>query len=571
MNFSEIPYARPNTDAFCQAAERTIAAIESAGSAQEQLDAFAAYNKLYGNVSTMKALVHVRSETDTEDPFYICERNFFNKANPVLDQADLRVVQALMRSRFRPELEQTLGSTLFANYEIAARAAAPEIVELMQEENRLTRAYQSLAASATADFQGKTLPLQKLGFYKQSPDRAVRRAAYQAEGEFYDAHREEYDQIYDDLVKNRTAQAKRLGYENYLPLGYDRMGRNCYGQEKLAAFREQIVREIVPLVAEIKAAQARRLGVDKLKFHDDTILFPGGNALPKGTPEEIIEAGRRAYTDFSPETAEYAKVLFGNEMIDVLPRKGKAPGGYCVEIYDEKSTFIFANFNGTSADTDVLVHEGGHGFGFYRSMIQKGRPPQLLVPTADGRETHAMTMEFLLSDYYPLFYGENAQQYELEHCETSFTHIPYMCQVDEFQHIIYEQPGLTPEERNRTWLELEKKYRPWNDFDALPFYGRGAGWQRQLHIYQHPLFYIDYSLAQIVAFQFWFLWQTDKQEAWRRYLSFLDKGGTENFEELVSGAGLKLPYEPGCLKDIGQAVMEWLRAHAPEDDNNKTV
>ena len=561
MKFSEIQYVRPDLDLIKQQAEQTIQAINRATSAQEQINAFNAYNKMYGDLSTMKALVHIRSETNTEDPFYNAEREFFNHANPILDQIDQQIGQALSSSRFRTELEKEFGTVIFANYDIAARTISPKITELIQEENRLVRAYQSLNASATAEFQGETIPLQKLGFYKQHTDRGVRRSAYEAEGKFYDAHRDEYDQIYDDLVKNRTAQAKCLGHENYLPLGYDRMGRNCYGKAELQAFRAQIIEDVVPRVRQIKAAQASRLGVDCLKFYDDILLFPDGNAAPEGTPEEIIEAGKHAYTHLSPETAAYAKVLFGNEMIDVLPRKGKVSGGYCVEIYNHKSTFIFANFNGTSADADVLIHEGGHGFAFYRSMLQENRPPQLLVPMADGRETHAMTMEFLLSDYYPLFFGENAKKYEIGHCETSFAHIPYMCLVDEFQQVMYEEPHLTPRERNQIWLDLERKYRPWNDFDQLPFYGRGAGWQRQLHIYQHPLFYIEYALAQIVALQFWFLRQKDAQDAWDRYLAFVDKGGTRTFDSLVKESGLKIPYEPGCLKMVGESVATWLTTY----------
>lgn len=562
MNFSEMQYVRPDLNSIQRQAKEIVQKITQANSAQEQINAFVAYNRMYGNISTMKALVHIRSETNTEDPFYNAEREFFNQSNPILDQIEQQIGQALSGSRFRAELETTFGKVLFTNYDIAANTNSAKITELIQEENRLIRAYQSLNASAVVKFQGEPIPLQKLGFFKQSTNRSTRRAAYEAEGQFYNAHQEEYDQIYDDLVQNRTSQARFLGHKNYLQLGYDRMGRNCYRQEELTAFRAQIVDDVVPRIKQIKDAQAKRLGVDSLKLHDDALLFPDGNAAPVGTLEDIIEAGKKAYTDFSPETAAYAEVLFGNGMIDAIPRKGKVSGGYCVEIYNHKSTFILANFNGTSADADVLIHEGGHGFAFYRSMVQKNRPPQLLVPTADGRETHAMTMEFLLSDYYPLFFGKNARKYEIGHCEASFTHIPYICQVDEFQHVMYKQPRLTPAERNQVWLELEKKYRPWSDFDQLPFYSRGAGWQRQLHIYQHPLFYIEYGLAQVVAFQFWNLYRKDKQDAWERYLTFVDKGGTESFQDLVNQAGLKLPYEPGCLKEVSDAVTAWLRAHS---------
>jgi M3 family oligoendopeptidase len=228
---------------------------------------------------------------------------------------------------------------------------------------------------------------------------------------------------------------------------------------------------------------------------------------------------------------------------------------------DYKAPFIFSNFNGTSGDVDVLTHEAGHAFAGFRAMKQ-GYIHQLLSPTMEACECHSMSMEFLTSPYHGLFFGPMTRKYELAHCEESLTFIPYGCLVDEFQHRMYEDPTLTPEQRNALWLELEKKYRPWNDFEGLPFYERGAGWQRQLHIYQYPLYYIDYCMAQTVAFQFWIAYLKDKEDAWKRYLAFADKGGTATFEELVRAAGFKVPYEAGCIREIGEAIGKWLEGNS---------
>ena len=172
-----------------------------------------------------------------------------------------------------------------------------------------------------------------------------------------------------------------------------------------------------------------------------------------------------------------------------------------------------------------------------------------------------MSMEFLTAPYHHLFFGGATARYEIAHAEEALTFIPYGCMVDEFQHVMYENPTLTPEQRNQTWLELEKKYRPWTDFDGLPFYGRGALWQRQLHIYLHPLYYIDYCMAQTMAFQFWMAYLSDPKEAWARYLAFVDKGGTQTFEDLAHGAGMKVLYDEGCIREIGEAVGKWLEEH----------
>lgn len=443
---------------------------------------------------------------------------------------------------------------------IAARSFSPAIVELMQEENKLVSEYQNLYASATVEFDGKTMPLPLLGPYKQDPDRAVRKAAYEADAKFFDSHREELDTLYDKLVKVRDAQAKKMGLPNYIPLGYDRMGRNCYTAKDVAAFRDQIAEDMVPIVAKVKEAQRRRIGVEKLVFYDEPISFADGNAVPEGTPDEILAAGKKMYQELSPETAEFIGFMFENELFDVLSRDGKAPGGYCTEIADYKSPFIFSNFNATAGDVDVLTHEAGHAFEAYRAFKQE-LPSLLHSPTIEACECHSMSMEFLTAPWHHLFFGKQTDKYELGHCEDALVFIPYGCMVDEFQHKVYENPGMTPEQRNELWLSLEKKYRPWIDFDNLPFYSRGGGWQRQLHIYEVPLYYIDYCMAQTVAFQFWNLSRENYAEAWKRYMTFVDKAGTATFAELVESAGLKVPYHAGCIKEIGESISRWLEEH----------
>lgn len=560
MKLSEMPYTRPDIDAVREGLVKIAETLETAPDASAQIAAVEELNRVEGHVGTMAQLAYIRHSIDTRDAFYDKENDFIDEHMPLLEETIQRVNRALLASNHREELEKKYGKVFFLDLEIAARSFKPEMVEGMQRENKLSSDYQKLYASAVVEFDGQKLPLPKLGPYKQSPDRAVRRRAYETEAGFFDAHREELDRLYDELVQCRTEQARLLGYDNYIPLGYDRMGRNCYGPEKVAAFRGQIAADMVPLVARVKAAQAKRLGVDKLKYYDDVLLYPDGNPKPQGTADDILAAGLAMYRGLSPETAEFIEYMYENELLDVLSQDGKAPGGYCTEIYDYRAPFIFSNFNGTSGDVDVLTHEAGHAFAAFRAM-KKGYPRRLMTPTMDGAETHSMSMEFLTAPYHHLFFGDATARYEVAHAEESLTFLPYGCMVDEFQHIMYENPTLTPEQRNATWLDLEKKYRPWTDFDNLPFYGRGALWQRQLHIYLYPLYYIDYCMAQTMAFQFWMLYLKDPKEAWTRYLAFVDKGGTETFEDLAHGALMQVPYDEGAIRAIGEDVGRWLREH----------
>lgn len=560
MKFSEMPYSRPDMEALAAATTQTLEAMKAAPNAAGQIAAYDAYEKKMQTAGTMQQIAYIRHTINTKDEFYNAENDYMDEIGPKLQELSHRVNTALLESPYRAELERHYGALMFKNLEIAARSFSPAIVELMQEENKLVSEYQNLYASATVEFDGKTMPLPLLGPYKQDPDRAVRKAAYEADAKFFDSHREELDTLYDKLVKVRDAQAKKMGLPNYIPLGYDRMGRNCYTAKDVAAFRNQIAEDMVPIVAKVKEAQRRRIGVEKLAFYDEPISFADGNAVPEGTPDEILAAGKKMYQELSPETAEFIDFMFENELFDVLSRDGKAPGGYCTEIADYKSPFIFSNFNATAGDVDVLTHEAGHAFEAYRAFKQE-LPSLLHSPTIEACECHSMSMEFLTAPWHHLFFGKQTDKYELGHCEDALVFIPYGCMVDEFQHKVYENPWMTPEQRNELWLSLEKKYRPWIDFDNLPFYSRGGGWQRQLHIYEVPLYYIDYCMAQTVAFQFWNLSRENYAEAWKRYMTFVDKAGTATFAELVESAGLKVPYHAGCIKEIGESISRWLEEH----------
>ena len=560
MKFSEMPYRRVEKAVLDQIS-RLTERLTCASSAEEAEKIFMESEAISTEVQTMMSLCYIRSTIDTTDEFYAAEQEYNDELTPLLTEKSQEFSKALCASPFRGELEKKWGTLLFTNAELSMKGFAPELVPLLQEENALTSQYQKLYASAKIDFDGKVLTVAQLAPYKQSADRAVRKAAYEAEGSFFDANREQFDEIYDKLVKNRTAQAKKLGYENYLELGYIRLNRNCYGPADVARFRRQVVESMVPVVAEIKKAQAKRIGIADMKFYDDNFFYPDGNATPQGTPEELLAAGEKMYTEMSPETAEFAKLLFGNELFDVLAKPGKAPGGYCTSLPAYKAPFIFSNFNGTAGDVDVLTHEAGHAFADY--VAARTIPIlDLRSPTMEGCETHSMSMEFFTAPWHRLFFKEQTEKYEVSHAEDALIFIPYGSMVDHFQELMYTHPEMTPEERNETWLKLERQYRPYLDFEDLPFYSRGAGWQRQLHIYQYPFYYVDYCLAQSMALQFWMESVKDWKAAWKKYLKFVGMGGTRTFVDLIRESGLLSPLDDGSIAKIVEPVSKWLKENA---------
>jgi M3 family oligoendopeptidase len=364
--------------------------------------------------------------------------------------------------------------------------------------------------------------------------------------------------LYDELVHNRTAQAQALGYENFIPLGAIRMRRIGYTLEDMARFRAQIRKDVVPIVAELKKLQHARTGVADPKFYDDSFCFVEGNPQPEGTPDEILQAGKEMYHALSPDTAAFIDDLFASECFDVLSKPGKAPGGYCTSLPDYHLPFIFSNFNATADDVDVLTHEAGHAFAAWVAA-KKNYPAILEEPGMESCEIHSMSMEFLTSDYHHLFFGKQTPRYALAHAEDALFFLPYGTMVDEFQHQVYANPHWTPEQRNQAWAQLERTYRPWLDFADLPFYGRGAGWQRQLHIYELPFYYLDYCLAQSVALQFFALHLANPADAWTRYEKLVEAAGSQTYPQLIATAGLQNPFNEGTMAHIAQETGDWIR------------
>ena len=550
MKFSEIPYERPDMKQVMDNIDELTRKFSNASSADEQYAVLKEFDNVTKHSAAMYTVASIRYSINTKDEFYSKEQDFYDENMPYFSEKTQQFENAILESKFRPELEKRLGKLLFKNLEINKRCFSPEIIGDLQEENKLTSEYQKLYGSAVIEFDGKKMPLPMLGVYKESPDRAARKAAFEADANFFDSHRQEFDEIYDALVKVRTRMAEKLGYESFTQMAYDKK------------FRDNIAKYAVPAVNQVRELQRERIGVEKIHLYDNSYTFKNGNVKPHGTPEELLAAGREMYHKLSPETSEFIDLMYDNELFDVLSKDGKAPGGYCTFIDEYNYPFIFSNFNGTSGDVDVLTHEAGHAFEAYRSaLILKDRLMMEHNATMETCECHSMSMEFLTSDYHNLFFGDDTKKYELSHAEDSFCFIPYGCMVDEFQHVIYEKPNLTPDERNEVWAELEKKYRPYLDLSDLPFYGRGAGWQRQLHIYESPFYYIDYCMAQTIAFEFWLLSMKDKKDAWSRYLNFVDAAGTKSFEQVVKDADLYLPYEPDGIKKISESVLDWIKTH----------
>lgn len=558
QKFQDLPYVRPQIDQIDAEFKQLLEKLSLADSAQAQIEVIKDINNIRNHFMTMASLCSVRHTIDTTDAYYEAEQEYMDEITPLFEGLNSEFYEILLNSRYRAELENTWGKQFFNLAELQAKTFKPEIIEDLQLENKLTSQYTKLRATAKIQFDGKELNLSQMTPYAQSPDRDVRRAAQSAISGFYAAHEAEFDDIYDKLVKVRDTIAKKLGFENYVAVAYAKLSRSDYDHQMVAGYRKQVFDHLVPLTQKMRAEQKERLQLDALKFYDEDIKFLSGNAKPKGSPEEIVAAGRQMYQEMSPETHAFFEMMLESGLMDLESKAGKAGGGYCTYFNDYKMPFIFSNFNGTSGDVDVLTHEAGHAFQVYSSGHFD--MPEYYWPTMESAEIHSMSMEFFAWPWMDLFFKEETDKYKFSHIASAILFIPYGVTVDEFQHWVYENPTATPEQRKAQWRKIEAKYLPHRDYDGDAFLENGGFWFRQLHIFQSPFYYIDYTLAQVCALEFWSKSRTDRATAWQDYLRLCQAGGSQSFLGLVSLAGLHNPFKDGTLAHIVTPVAEWLNS-----------
>ncbi|PLS16456.1 M3 family oligoendopeptidase [Bacillus sp. M6-12] len=556
MKFEQYEYIRPDVKNFKENFLAVLERFESADSAAGQIEAIKEINKVRNNMNTMFNLCYIRHSIDTTDEFYKAENEYLDEIQPEVEETVSLFYRQLLNSPFRRELEEKWGNQLFALSEAQLKTISPEIIPLMQKENKLSTEYTQLMASAKIMFEGEERTLSQLQPFIESTDRNMRKNALLARIGFREEHAEKLDEIYDQLVQVRDEMARTLGFNNFTELGYYRMNRTDYNSEMVAGFREQVREYIVPLATKLRDRQLERIGVDELKHYDEGFNFTTGNAAPKGDASWIIENGRKMYEELSPETKEFFNFMIDNDLMDLVAKKGKAGGGYCTFIENYKAPFIFSNFNGTSGDIDVLTHEAGHAFQVYSSRHLD--VPEYIWPTYEACEIHSMSMEFFTWPWMELFFKEDTEKYKFSHLSNALLFLPYGVAVDEFQHFVYENPKATPKERKEYWRSLEQKYLPHRDYDGNGYLEEGGFWQGQSHIYNSPFYYIDYTLAQICAFQFWKRVMEGDKTAWNDYLNLCRQGGSKSFLELVKIANLRSPFEQGTVESVADVIDEWL-------------
>lgn len=552
MKFKDLKYEHLDLDVVKKEYDGLLNELKECKDATSFMEVFKKTNKYRSHIQTMLTLCSIRHSIDTSDEYYDKESTYLDETIPYIQAYETTFFKIVNECPFKDELD--IPDTFFKLCEYSLKTFDEKIIEELQEENKLVSEYGKLKASAKIEFEGKTYNLASIAPLMSSDDREVRKKATMAYCDFFKDNEDKFDTIYDKLVKVRDKMAKKLGFDSYIKLGYLRMNRFDYDEEMVENYRKQVRDIIVPLDSRIYKNQAKRIGVDKLECYDLSYEFKDGNPKPVGDEKVLVPLALEMYTKMSKETGEFFKKMVDDELFDLTTKPNKEMGGYCTGLLEYNVPFIFSNFNGEAGDVNVLCHEAGHALQSYLSM-KTIDIPDIIFPTMESCEIHSMSMEFFAFPYLELFFGKDSDKYKYHELAGALTFLPYGCLVDHFQHEVYKHPEMSPVERKNTWRRLEKLYKPdieYTDFDILE---RGGYFYRQGHIFQSPFYYIDYTLAQVCALQFFKRFIDNDPNYFKDYLHICSIGGTKSFVQIVKEAGLISPFEDGCLASIA-SVME---------------
>ncbi|HOT22109.1 MAG TPA: M3 family oligoendopeptidase [Sedimentibacter sp.] len=556
MKFNEYEYIRPDYNIIKEKYLNLINDFKNSATADEQYTILKKINAITNNVDTMSQLVYIRNSINTADEFYDTEKDYMDMTSPKFYGLRIEFYKQLLNSKFKEELTDKIHPQLITLAEMEIKTFSDEAIPLMQEENKLISEYDKLISSAKIEYDGKLLNLSQMQPYMESKDRRIRKEAHEKSSNFFKENETKFDLIYDKLVKIRHQIALKLGFNNFIELAYLRNGRSDYNSTDVRNFREHVLKYIVPITNELRERQAKRIGVDEFKYYDIPLNFISGNPTPKGNKDWIMERTKKMYEELSPETHEFINIMIDRELFDLETKPNKQAGGYCTFLHDYKSPFIFANFNGTQDDVTVVTHEAGHAFQTYQSRHFDA--PEYSFPTSEAAEIHSMSMEFITWPWMELFFEKDIEKFKFFHLADSLCFIPYGVTVDEFQHIVYEYPDMTPDERKKAWRDIEKKYTPYKNYDDNEFLNKGTFWFKQGHIFSSPFYYIDYTLAQICSYQFWLRFNENRKEAWEDYLKICKIGGSQSFLEILKAGNLESPFEESTINSVASKIKAYL-------------
>ena len=555
--FEDYPLNVPSAKRLEKKIGQLVQELKECGSALTAVPVIKKMNKLMESVHTDMSVIYVLATLDTTNPVYKKAQDKCDEISPLISSYVQEFNKLLAKAKYRKDLEKTFGSYLFKMIDNSLKTFDEKIIPELIKENKLSSQYDQVMGSAQIEFRGGVYNLAQIGKFAQDPDQETRREAAKALDGWLGEKEEVLGGIYSELVQVRTEIAKKLGFKNFIELGYLRLGRCDYTAKEVANYRKQIAESVIPVANKLYKVQMKNLGIKNPQYYDYNLSFKSGNPTPVGDMKYLVGVAKEMYDDMSKESSVFFNHMIDCHLMDLDARPGKAPGGYCTYFDAYKTPFIFANFNGTQGDVNVLTHEVGHGFQAYLSSSIK--VPEYRSPTLEACEIHSMSMEFFAWPYMEGFFGKDAEKYRYCHLADAIEFLPYGITVDEFQHWVYENPNATHLERCAKWREIETRYTPHKKYDELPTLNHGAYWLRQSHIFSTAFYYIDYTLAQVIAFQFLVEMEKNREKAWKKYVKLCKCGGKYPFVELLNQNKLRNPFDDGNVEKVIKPLVKILK------------
>ncbi len=551
IKFEDIPLKVPSLKNLEKKITSLTSELNEAKDLTTGLKVIRKMDNLMDKVQTEFTVISIRYSLNTTDQKISKAQDKMDEMSPYLANLINEWNKVLVKVPFRDELEKKWTKFYFQKIENSLRSFDEKIIPELVEINKLSSQYDRILGSAQIEFRGKTYNLSQMGKFTTDKDRETRKEAAIKTDEFFAEHENEIGDIYGKLVLLRTEAAKKLGFKSFTELGYLNLGRVDYDAKMVKNYRDQISECIVPVAQSLYKKQAKRIGIpfSKMVSFDYNLSFLSGNPCPNGDSAKLVKDAEEMYDEMSKESGEFFHFMEDHHLLDLEARAGKAPGGYMTYLPLYHYPFIFSNFNGTEGDVNVLTHEVGHAFQGYLSASIK--PSDFRSPTLEACEIHSMSMEFFAWPYLNKFFGTEDDKYRFKHLSEAIEFLPYGISIDEFQHWVYEHPTASHAERCEEWLKIQNKNEPHKKYiPEMKCFAHGAAWIRQSHIFGAPFYYIDYTLAQVVAFQFLVEMRKNHAKAWRKYVKLCKCGGKYPFLTLLEKNHLRNPFIDGNVKKI---------------------
>jgi oligoendopeptidase F len=436
-------------------------------------------------------------------------------------------------------------------------------IELFKEENLPIQSelavqqqqFGTITGAMTVEVDGKEYTLQQAAKFLENEDRSIRESVYRKMNERRLQDTEILNTLFNGLIEKRNTISKNAGFENYTAFRFKELGRFDYGVKECTDFQEAVKLYIMPLVDKIYTAKKLKLGLDTLRPWDLEAEPAGTRPLqPFTTATELLNKSILCFEKLDPFFADCLRKMDELKHFDLESRKGKAPGGYNCPLAESGAPFIFMNAAGQMHDVTTMVHEGGHAVhSFLAHPLPLAGFKEYPMEIA---EVASMAMELFSMEYWEVFFEnktelKRAKQHQLERTITIF---PWIATIDKFQHWIYSNPVHSTVERNKKWMEiLEEFSSPVIDFSGLEKY-RETAWQRQLHLFEVPFYYIEYGIAQLGAIGMYRQYKSDQQQALQNYCNALSLGATKTLPELFAAAGLEFDFSPSKIKTLMEFI-----------------